>query len=710
MRRNYSRVKVCLLLVLICAGMAGGAYKVLGWNNLGMHCMDADFSVFCILPPYNSIFSQVIDSQGKLLNSPGGITVSYQGISDSLGSINTTSNGKTDFWQYVQPLFGVSLPIDVGLPVPGPSSFAMPGSANLAQSMEFDNSLQWFGAYGIPITPFDDLGKPNPYPLMRLVAKSGTNSLANKDIVLPVSDEMDCRACHRSGAGPAAKPGAGWVNDPNPQRDYRLNILYLHDERSASSSTYQSALASKGFNANGLYATVMTDGKPILCAACHLSEALPGSGISGIAPLTQAVHALHADVVDPTNGLMLDDSTNRSACYRCHPGSETRCLRGVMGKAVAADGSMQMQCQSCHGSMSQVGSANRTGWLDEPTCQSCHTGTAAQNNGQIRYTGVYESNGQVRQAVNQTFATNPNTPAAALSLYRFSRGHGGLYCQACHGSTHAEFPTSQDNDNRYSIQHQSHEGMLVECLSCHAAAPITVSGGPHGLHPIDQSWVYSHHDAVGSSGATQCQDCHGKNYTGTVLSYAKHHRTFNCGDLGSKSFWQGYRIGCYSCHNGPSKSEPNPDRPAAANSASVTTPSCSAVVIPLSAADPDGNPLTLRIVSQPVHGAVGLTGTTATYFPERSYVGSYSFTFAAWDGQLDSNLGTVSVVVTVPALTADFNCDHHVNYSDLEMFIGQWLTANCVSPEWCAGTDLNRNSTVNFVDFAVFAQQWLGSY
>ena len=25
--------------------------QILGWNNLGMHCMDADFSVFAILPP-----------------------------------------------------------------------------------------------------------------------------------------------------------------------------------------------------------------------------------------------------------------------------------------------------------------------------------------------------------------------------------------------------------------------------------------------------------------------------------------------------------------------------------------------------------------------------------------------------------------------------------------------------------------------------------
>lgn len=37
--------------------------------------------------------------------------------------------------------------------------------------------------------------------------------------------------------------------------------------------------------------------------------------------------------------------------------------------------------------------------------------------------------------------------------------------------------------------------------------------------------------------------------------------------------------------------------------------------IPLVASDADGDALTLRVVAQPVHGTVGLVGTTATYFP-----------------------------------------------------------------------------------------------
>ena len=118
--------------------------------------------------------------------------------------------------------------------------------------------------------------------------------------------------------------------------------------------------------------------------------------------------------MDPELKITLDNSANRAACYRCHPGSTTRCLRGAMGSAIAADGSMEMQCQSCHGNMSAVGSASRVGWFMEPNCQSCHTGTATNNSGQIRYTSAFDTNGAPRaMPADQTFATTPNTPPAA---------------------------------------------------------------------------------------------------------------------------------------------------------------------------------------------------------------------------------------------------------------------------------------------------------
>ena len=619
---------------------------VIGWNDLGMHCMDADYSVFSILPPYNNPHAQVMDASGNLVTGTGTYHLTYEGVADAAGSINTTSVGKTNFWEYVQALFGVVLSPDAGL-----EGNAMPGASNTPQPLGFDAAYSWFLAKGVPLTPTDDAGRRNTYPLMKIAVRdAGNNVMAATSIVLPISDEMTCTACHASGSGPAAEPASGWVYDANPQRDYRLNILKLHDDRHLGSSLYTQALQAAGYHFAGLYANVVQDGKPILCDKCHPSNALPVSVASGVPALTAAMHGKHAQVTDPATGTNMDASTDRSACYRCHPGSLTRCLRGAMGSATAPDGSYLIQCQDCHGSMSAVGAASRQGWFDEPTCQNCHTGTASKNNGQIRYTTVFDTNGRPRVPVDLTFATNTNTPAAGLSLYRFSSGHGGLQCEACHNSTHAELPSSADNDNVQSLALQGHKGMLSECSACHNKVPSTVDGGPHALHPLGTGWVDKHADAA-DSGLKQCQDCHGTDYKGSVLSRALADRS----GIGL-NVWRGYQISCYLCHNG-SGGGGDPVARAHANNASASASAGVAVNIPLTATDPGGHSLTLRIVSQPAHGRAGISGTTAVYISNDAFSGTDTFTFSAWNGYVDSNLAVVTVTVTGPSCTLDCAAD-----------------------------------------------------
>lgn len=617
---------------------AAQTWTLVGWNDLGMHCMDGDYSILSILPPFNTIQAHLVDASGDLVTDPTGISVTYEAVADPGGSINTTSVGKTNFWQYANPLYGAAaLPPDSGL-----TGNSMPGAANTPQPMAWEASHEVFIAEGIPITPYDDTMIKNPYPMMRLVARGGGGMiLAETAIVLPVSDEMDCSACHSSGSDAAAEPASGWTWDPDPEDDYRLNVLAVHDDR-LGDVDYQAALANAGYRNDGLLATVQVDSTPILCARCHASNALPGTGLAGITPLTESIHAGHADVVDPLTQMSLDSSDNRTACYRCHPGSETRCLRGAMGKAVSSDGSLAMQCQNCHGSMSEVGDSQREGWLEEPTCQSCHTGTATNNNGQIRYLSVYEDQGGIREAVDDTFATEPDTPLQGISLYRFSAGHGGLQCSACHGSTHAIFPAAHDNDNVQNEALQGHEGTLAECEACHAQMPTEVDGGPHGLHPIGQDWIDGHKDPS-EIDPTPCQDCHGTDYSGTVLSLSQADWIADMGTRGQQEFWRGFRIGCYTCHDGPNDDDPNPNRPAVVADDSLTVSSGQPEAIALTASDPDRDLLTLRIISQPHYGTVGLVGDVATYYPFNGQSNPDSFTFAAWDGQTDSNLGTITV-------------------------------------------------------------------
>src|SRR5262249_20943584 len=160
---------------------------------------------------------------GQLVGTPGDVTVTYEAVADPTGSLNSTSIGKTNFWQFVDALFGISPAADVGI-----AGFAMPGAANAPQAMAFDTAAAILHADGVPITPTDDAGHKNSYPLMRLTARDGQGAvLASTDVVLPVSDELNCRACHVSDGSAAAQPYEGWVRDPDPERATRLNILLL---------------------------------------------------------------------------------------------------------------------------------------------------------------------------------------------------------------------------------------------------------------------------------------------------------------------------------------------------------------------------------------------------------------------------------------------------------------------------------------------------
>ena len=230
------------------SALAGnGRWTLTGWNNLGMHCMDDDYSVFSILPPYNTIRAQLIDPNGHRVTNAAGISLYYRSMYDPAGSINTSSVGKSNFWRYSLPLFGVSLLADQGL-----AGSNMPGPRNVPQPMAWDPVFQMFTATGIPIAPLDDRKRPNTYPVMRLIARNNIGvGLALVDIVLPVSSEVDCRGCHASGSDPKARPAAGWVRNPYARRDHRLNILRLHDEKNLANPVYQAALTEMAISPPG---------------------------------------------------------------------------------------------------------------------------------------------------------------------------------------------------------------------------------------------------------------------------------------------------------------------------------------------------------------------------------------------------------------------------------------------------------------------------
>ena len=268
----------------------------------------------------------------------------------------------------------------------------MPGAGNIPQPFGvFDAAKKWFGAEGIPITAWDDACNRNTFAMMQVTAKNPTSGsvLSSLPTVVPASDEMNCSNCHltnevAASAAIAAKYNitAPWSTNANLMNQAKENILILHD----------------GINHTSLY-----NSRPVLCATCHYSRAVdlnqagPQGSQVGKPYLSRAMHSHHGKSINGT----LPDANNPpivtggaiDACYNCHPGTTTQCLRGAMATA-------GIGCQDCHGNLLAVGGVfnlastgqPREPWVDLPKCQACHTGDAASYQGkQINLTQSLQS-------------------------------------------------------------------------------------------------------------------------------------------------------------------------------------------------------------------------------------------------------------------------------------------------------------------------------
>ncbi len=354
--------------------LTSNSMVVFGYSELGMHCMNQDFSELMVLPPYNTFHAQVIDrSHGSPEIVRSGVTVSY-----TLPG-NTTSATKTNFWMYAFQLFGQSFPPDVGLT-----------GSHLSGTMAPDATprTDWV-VTGIPITPIEDVGIENPYSLAVVTVAQGGQNIVQTQAVVPVSWEISCELCHNT---PGITPGT--------------DILRRHDQ---------------------MHGTTLEASKPVACGQCHAQPELgmPGNGTSH--NLSRAMHGAHASRM--TVPLTV-------ACYACHPGIRTQCLRDIHF-------SKGMTCTSCHGQMTDVADPSRLPWQTEPRCETCHAATAPAGY-------------QFEQAG---------------TLFRNSKGHHNIMCATCHGSPHAITPTIRIEDNVQAIAIQGHAGTINTCSVCHSEVP-----------------------------------------------------------------------------------------------------------------------------------------------------------------------------------------------------------------------------------------------
>ncbi|MEJ5297594.1 MAG: Ig-like domain-containing protein [Armatimonadota bacterium] len=88
--------------------------------------------------------------------------------------------------------------------------------------------------------------------------------------------------------------------------------------------------------------------------------------------------------------------------------------------------------------------------------------------------------------------------------------------------------------------------------------------------------------------------------------------------------------------------------------ASITTGHATPVSLTLQGSDPEGQPLSYALVSQPAHGTVTGTPPAITYTPAPGFLGSDSFTFKVNDGQQDSAPAMVSITVQADGRVTNF--------------------------------------------------------
>lgn len=348
--------------------VVGTPYVVFGANDLGMHCMQQDFSEFLILPPFNTIHAQVINRQGEephIVTS--GVTVDFTVPG------NTRSFDKTNWWTYDEQLLGTDFAPDVGLTGNGLSGVMTPTGKND------------FSIVGVPITPIDDNGFEDPYPLSTITVQRNGVEVARSQVVVPVSWEINCNLCHNT---PGITPGT--------------DILRAHDR---------------------LHDTTLEQQQPVFCAGCHADPALGAPGVPGVSTFSSAMHGAHASRMDQVE---LENS-----CYACHPGLRTQCQRDVHYDN-------GVFCTDCHGGMAEVGDPTRTPWVDEPRCDDCHNrpGFEFEQPGTLfrdakGHSGVhcYACHGSPH-AITPTVTDQDNLQAINL------QGHAGVIdtCAVCHST------------------------------------------------------------------------------------------------------------------------------------------------------------------------------------------------------------------------------------------------------------------------------------
>ena len=105
-------------------------------------------------------------------------------------------------------------------------------------------------------------------------------------------------------------------------------------------------------------------------------------------------------------------------------------------------------------------------------------------------------------------------------------------------------------------------------------------------------------------------------------------------------------VGCGGSSGKGGKPTPDLNQGPTASDASFTTQTDTEVTGTLNAEDSEGDPITFAVVDEAVNGTVMVEADGSfSYQPNATFTGNDSFSFRASDGDRDSNLANVEIVI-----------------------------------------------------------------
>ncbi len=283
--------------------------------------------------------------------------------------------------------------------------------------------VNWYEGAGVPFASFDDYGRENAYPLVRVQAKNAAGTvLSTVDTVLPISGEASCANCHTTASDYASVNGvpndyrsaqpvtalsplpvATTADDPSlgdlPPRvslEYAadINVLRLHDKKHGA--RYVSTLCDTAgenclqtsadpclitaANPNGspscLVNKALVQNEPVVCQVCHYTPALDLAQLGPLAGPQGTIANGRNQLAHQSNSRVMHNHHGQFTTLFPAIPPAVQNAQGVVTNQTARLNAMENSCYQCHPGKN-VQCLRGAMFNGDMLCSDCH-GSMAQ--------------------------------------------------------------------------------------------------------------------------------------------------------------------------------------------------------------------------------------------------------------------------------------------------------------------------------------------